>query len=175
MTISVFRFGNRRERDKRITTHCALVSRAFGADKMYYCGDEDDHLETSVKEIVEDWGGDFKTEYVKDWKKFLLEMRKTHFLIHLTMYGIDFEDFTNGFKKKPQKKDLLIIIGSHKVPAEVYKFADINVAVTNQPHSEVSALALLLYNLTDYKKVKFLKAKIIVKPNPRGKTAIRKN
>ncbi len=173
MKISVFRFGHRRERDKRITTHCALVSRTFGADKMYYCEDEDDHLEESVKEIVEDWGGNFSVEFVKDWKKFLQEKRKTHFLVHLTMYGTNFEDFAKAFKKKPQKKDLLIIIGSQKVPTEIYQWADVNISVANQPHSEVSALALLLYNLKDYKKIKFPKAKIVVKPNPRGKTAIR--
>ena len=31
----VLRMGHRPERDKRITSHVALTSRAFGAEKMY--------------------------------------------------------------------------------------------------------------------------------------------
>ena len=36
----------------------------------------------------------------------------------------------------------LIAVGGPKVPGEVYKLADYNVAVTSQPHSEVAALAI---------------------------------
>ena len=51
MQIIVFRYGHRRERDKRITTHCALVSRVLGAKKMLYNGDYDSSLEKNIKEV----------------------------------------------------------------------------------------------------------------------------
>jgi tRNA (cytidine56-2'-O)-methyltransferase len=44
---------------------------------------------------------------------------------------------------------LLVVVGSEKVPFEVYEHADWNVGVTNQPHSEVAALAVFLDRLFD--------------------------
>ncbi|NIS35916.1 MAG: tRNA (cytidine(56)-2'-O)-methyltransferase, partial [Actinobacteria bacterium] len=39
---------------------------------------------------------------------------------------------------------LLVVVGAAKVSFDVYEAADWNVAVTNQPHSEVAALAVFL-------------------------------
>jgi tRNA (cytidine56-2'-O)-methyltransferase len=36
--LAVFRLGHRVQRDKRLTTHVALVARAFGADKCSTAG-----------------------------------------------------------------------------------------------------------------------------------------
>ena len=72
--VSVLRLGHRIERDKRLTTHCALVSRAFGAEKMFYTGDKDSILEESVKKISRAWGGDFVIEYVKDYRKLIMKL-----------------------------------------------------------------------------------------------------
>ncbi|MEM4707281.1 MAG: hypothetical protein QXL47_01590, partial [Candidatus Anstonellales archaeon] len=55
----VFRLGHRLPRDERISTHVALVARAFGADGMYYSGQEDKGLEESIRKICEKWGGKF--------------------------------------------------------------------------------------------------------------------
>ena len=41
----------------------------------------------------------------------------------------------------------MIIVGAEKVPPWVFEHSDYNVAVGNQPHSEVSALAILLSNI----------------------------
>jgi len=38
----------------------------------------------------------------------------------------------------------LVIVGSEKMPGEVFKLADWNVSVKNQPMSEVAALAVFL-------------------------------
>ena len=40
------------------------------------------------------------------------------------------------------------MIGAEKVPGYVYEIADFNISVGNQPHSEVSALALFLDRYT---------------------------
>ena len=58
------------------------------------------------------------------------------------MYGQDFSSALPMISNKDH--DLLIIIGGEKVPPEYYQLADYNLAVGNQPHSEVAALALLL-------------------------------
>jgi len=179
MKIYIFRFGHRLERDKRITTHCALVSRAFGACKMFYSGQEDPSFENSVKEVQEDWGGNFTIEYIPDWEKFFNINKDKYYVVHLTMYGTAFDDFAKNFNKtfkkglQKQKKDLLIFVGSQKVPTAVYHFANANVCVTNQPHSEVCALGVLLNALVDYRTVKFSGAKIKVKPNLKGKTIVK--
>ena len=49
MKIKLLRLGHRIHRDHRTTTHCALVARAFGSSEMYYCGNEDDSLQSSIE------------------------------------------------------------------------------------------------------------------------------
>ncbi|HEV8595625.1 MAG TPA: tRNA (cytidine(56)-2'-O)-methyltransferase, partial [Thermoplasmata archaeon] len=43
--------------------------------------------------------------------------------------------------------NLLVVVGAEKVPGEVFGLADLNIAVGNQPHSEVAALAVFLDRL----------------------------
>ncbi|MCK7488956.1 MAG: hypothetical protein MZU79_00960 [Anaerotruncus sp.] len=43
----------------------------------------------------------------------------------------------------------MIVVGAEKVPPEIYQLADWNVAVGNQPHSEVAALAITLDRIAD--------------------------
>jgi predicted SpoU family rRNA methylase len=54
--LAVFRLGHRVQRDKRLTTHVALVARAFGADKMFYSGDKDTTVEKTVENGCEKVG-----------------------------------------------------------------------------------------------------------------------
>ena len=162
MTIEILRLSHRIRRDPRISTHVALVSRAFGADKIYYSGDHDSSLENSVNKIVKQWGGSFKIEYIKDPLK-LIKSSKSK-IINLSMYGLPLENEISKIKKH---KDLLIIIGGEKVPIEIYKLSDYNISVTQQPHSEVSLLAILLEKLN--LKPKFENPKIKVIPQVSGK------
>ncbi|HEX6067358.1 MAG TPA: tRNA (cytidine(56)-2'-O)-methyltransferase [Nitrososphaera sp.] len=137
MRVQVLRIGHRLVRDDRVTTHAALVSRAFGAEKIYMTG-----IDQSVKETVDAvgkrWGGRFELEIIDDWKK---DGGK---IVHLTMYGINVND---AIAKVRKEKELLVIIGAEKVPREAYDLADYNVAVGNQPHSEIAALAVFLDRL----------------------------
>ena len=57
--IAVLRIGHRINRDKRITTHCALVARAFGAKKIFIDTLDKINNEISVfSSIGDDLGGD---------------------------------------------------------------------------------------------------------------------
>ncbi len=138
----VLRLGHRKDRDKRISTHVLLVSRLFKVDKVYYSGEKDEKLEESLEKVNKSWGGRTEVEYVKNWKKLLKEFNGVK--VHLTMYGIPFKEKIDELKSK---ENMMIIIGSEKVPGEVYELTDFNLAVGNQPHSEVSALAIFLYEL----------------------------
>lgn len=171
MAIWVLRLGHRRVRDQRITSHCALVARAFGAEGITYSGDKDENLEKSIKKVVENWGGPFEINYEKNWKKIIKNWKgKT---VHLTMYGLPIRDVLNEIKTS--KKDLLIIIGSQHVPGEVYHLTDWNVSVVNQPHSEVAALAVFLDGFFEGKELKkeFQKTKIKIIPQERGKKVLK--
>jgi len=86
-------------------------------------------------------------------------------IIHLTMYGLEFEKSVKLLKKL---KKLFIVVGSEKVDSEIYKIADYNLSVANQPHSEIAALAVLVYELNNRKFVK-IKGKIKIKPSNRLK------
>jgi len=170
--ISVLRLGHRLPRDERITTHVALVARAFGADEIIYAGQKDGSFEDSVKRISENWGGKFPVSYSKNFIKVIKEYKKKGFtILHLTMYGLPLPEA----EPKIKQNRMLVIVGAERVPMEVYGLADYNIAVTNQPHSEVAALALTLDRIQKGKELerefdKKFKGKVKIKPNKKGKT-----
>ena len=52
-------------------------------------------------------------------------------------------------KNLKNQEKILIILGSQKVDSLFYEIADLNLSIGNQPHSELSALTILLYELVD--------------------------
>ena len=89
--IEILRLGHRIQRDKRISTHVALVSRAFGADRIFYSGQRDKGMEESVLRIVGNFGGDFSISHVNK----ISELVKGKTVVHLTMYGADFREYVD--------------------------------------------------------------------------------
>ena len=71
MNVTVLRLGNRIERDYRITTHCALVARAFGANEIIISGQIDKDIKTTIQQINQNWGGNFEVRYIDKWKTYL--------------------------------------------------------------------------------------------------------
>jgi tRNA (cytidine56-2'-O)-methyltransferase len=151
LKISVLRIGHRLVRDDRVTTHAALVSRAFGADRIYMTG-VDESVSKTVASVSERWGGDFKVEVIEDWKALARTWKKQGGKVaHLTMYGINIDDAVDKLRKESR---LLVIIGAEKVPKEAYDMADYNIAIGNQPHSEIAALAIFLDRMFSGKQLK---------------------
>jgi tRNA (cytidine56-2'-O)-methyltransferase len=68
----------------------------------------------------------------------------------------------------------MIVIGAEKVPKDIYEMSDYNLSVTNQPHSEISALTLFLDRLYSGKEIKkeFKNAKLKIIPCEKGKNII---
>ena len=68
-------------------------------------------------------------------------------------------------------RPMVIVVGGAKVPGDVYKHCQYNVAVGNQPHSEVAALALFLdawYGESGSNR-SFDDARLIIQPTANGK------
>jgi tRNA (cytidine56-2'-O)-methyltransferase len=165
--ITVLRLGHRIPRDKRITTHVALVARAFGADRILI-DSRDEELEQSVREITKKFGNDFKVESGCIWRTTIEEWKGK--VVHLTMYG---ESLDNVLQRIPREEDILVVVGSEKVPREVFDQADFNVAVGNQPHSEVAALAVFLDRYFGGKQLgKSFEGRLRVVPSARGKNVV---
>lgn len=170
MNVTVLRLGHRFERDKRISTHLALVSRAFGAVEIVF-DSEDVRVKESVDAISRAWGGDFKVSFTESWKKFIKNFDGIK--VHLTMYGIHVNDFrfeklTNAAESG--EKNVLVIVGGKKVPSDLYELADYNIGVGNQPHSEVAALCVFLDRLFSGSELnKDFKGKQKIIPQERGK------
>jgi tRNA (cytidine56-2'-O)-methyltransferase len=173
MQIMVLRLGHRLPRDERVTTHVCLTSRAFGAEGVIYSGQKDGSLEESVGRIAENWGGEFSIEYEPKPIARIERMKKEGWaVVHLTMYGMPLPEKVGeiGGKKK-----VLVVVGAEKVPAEVYQLADFNVAVGNQPHSEIAALAITLDRMQGGKELErgfqsnFGGAAISLEPAEKGK------
>jgi tRNA (cytidine56-2'-O)-methyltransferase len=173
MKIEVLRIGQRLVRDDRVTTHVALVSRAFGATKIIMQEVNPD-LKDTISEINRVWGGGFEVEIIDNWKKTLKSKKNQSFkIVHLTMYGEIINSVIDEIRKEEQ---ILVVVGAEKVPREVYDLADYNVAIGNQPHSEISALAVLLDKVLDGKQFlkKHVNAQREIIPTKKGKNVLDK-
>jgi len=170
MRTVILRLGHRVQRDQRITTHVALTARALGAEGMLLDSD-DSGIEKSINEVTQRWGGSFYVRRITNWKNEIRNWKESGGkVLHLTMYGVNLPDIIN----EVVTENLLIVVGAEKVPPELYGLADWNVAVGNQPHSEVAALALVLDRLATYSGIEPLKTQfgggeVEIVPNRRGK------
>ena len=170
--LCVLRIGHRMGRDQRVTTHVFLVARAMGADEGVLCGDEDPSVVDGIARVSGLWGGKFAVRQEKDWKAFLKGRKRDGWVVaHLTMYGTDFQ--AGAKKLSVLRKNVVVVVGAGKVPTEMYQMADVNLAVGNQPHSEVAALALFLDRFFSGKKLgKKFGGELRITPNARGKTIV---
>ena len=141
--VIVLRIGHRVYRDSRVTTHVCLTARALGADGVIIADREDKTVEATIREVAGRFGGDFSIESGKPWRKTIRDWRdKGGKIVHLTAYGLRLPDVIQEINRSDG--NLLVVVGSEKMPGEVFKLADWNVSVTNQPMSEVAALAVFL-------------------------------
>lgn len=138
----VLRMGHRPGRDERVSTHVALVSRAFGADGIIFADWDVDGVKESLVGVNETWGGSFSVEGGASWRRTIKDWKDSGgVVVHLTMYGLSINE---EISKIRDCEDVLVVVGAEKVPREVYDLADFNLAVGNQPHSEIAALAVFL-------------------------------
>jgi tRNA (cytidine56-2'-O)-methyltransferase len=168
--VVVLRIGHRPERDKRITTHVGLVARAFGAEEMLLTG-RDPHVEESLTDVAERWGGSFRLKSDVSWKGETMRWKEAGGkVVHLTMYGSNLPDVIDEIR---ESENILVAVGAEKVPAEMYNLADWNVAVGNQPHSEVAALAIFLDRLFLGQELhEAFEGGLKIVPTPRGKQVL---
>jgi tRNA (cytidine56-2'-O)-methyltransferase len=152
-----------------------MVARAFGASVFILADVRDDEVKDVVQKVSSSWGGKFDFIMEIPWKQVVDEWhRKDGLVVHLTAYGENIETSDVMTRIKAASKDLLVIVGSQKVPQAFYssKVSDYNIAVGNQPHSEISALAVFLDRLYDGKElgVEFADAKLRIVPQKHGKS-----
>jgi tRNA (cytidine56-2'-O)-methyltransferase len=172
--IVVLRWGHRPQRDVRLTTHVALTARALCASGFILSDIEDINIQETVEKINCRWGGDFKFEMGTPWKKAVSNWKaEGGVVVHLTAYGENIQTSDVLGRIKGLNKDVLVLVGSQKVPGDFYSIevSDFNVAVGNQPHSECSALAVFLDRYFEGQELAelFDGAKIEIVPKQRGK------
>lgn len=173
MKIEVLRIGTRLVRDDRVTTHVTLVSRALGASKIYMY-DANPEIKETISRVNKMWGSDFKVEIIENWKDIIKLKKKELFkIVHLTMYGENINTVQDEVRKEEK---ILIIVGAEKVPREAYDMSDYNVAIGNQPHSEISALAILLDRILQgqHLQKKYSDGEREIIPTKKGKNVITK-
>lgn len=166
--IMILRIGHRPERDQRVTTHVGLAARALGAGGMYLAAD-DKGVVQSISDVVCRFGGDFFIEHNIPWKRCIRDWKDSGgCVVHLTMYGERLQDREDEIRRRSR---ILVVVGAEKVPGEIYGLADYNIAITGQPHSEISSLAVFLDHLFSGSELghEFPGAKIRVIPSPAGK------
>ncbi len=171
--VIVLRWGHR-YRDKRLTSHVALTARALGASGFILADVRDKKVETTVEKVTKRWGGPFCFKMGTPWKQAVEEWKaKEGIIVHLTAYGENIQTTDVLERIEATGKDILVIVGSRKVPSEFFseKVSDYNVAIGNQPHSECSSLAIFLYKILEGRGLlrEFKNAKVKIIPQIRGK------
>lgn len=151
-----------------------MVARAFGASSFILADAKDNEVKDAVQKISVSWGGKFDFVMELPWKQVVQEWRRKGRLVaHLTAYGENIETSDVMTRIKAAGKDLLVIVGSQKVPRAFFspEVSDYNVAVGNQPHSEISALAVFMDRLYDGRELgsEFDDAKLRIVPQKHGK------
>jgi tRNA (cytidine56-2'-O)-methyltransferase len=160
-----------------LTTHVALAARALGANGLIISDTNDSRIRESIEKVTKEWGGPFSFEMGTPWKKAVQDWRENGGLVvHLTAYGENIENSSVLQRIKNTGKDMLLIVGSQKVPGEFFSEAvsDYNVAVGNQPHSECASLAIFLDRFFEGKELtrEFENAKVRIVPRARGKKTL---
>ena len=172
--VVVLRWGHRPRRDARLTSHVVLTARALGASGVILSDIKDEKIKESVEKVIKNWGGPLFFEMGKPWKNVIKEWkRKGGIVVHLTAYGENIQTSDVLERIKESGKDILVIVGSQKVPSEFFseQVSDFNVAIGNQPHSECASLAVFLDRLFGGKELEkeFENAKVRIIPQKRGK------
>jgi tRNA (cytidine56-2'-O)-methyltransferase len=175
--ILVLRWGHRLIRDARLTTHVALAARALGADGIIISDIEDPKIEETTMKISRNWGGKFSFKMAITWQTVLKEWKtKGDIVVHLTAYGENIQTSNVLERIRKTGKDVMLIVGSQKVPREFYteQVSDYNVAIGNQPHSECASLAVFLDRYFQGKELArdFEDAKVKIVPQRRGKKLV---
>jgi len=170
----VLRWGHRPIRDARLTTHVALAARALGASGLILSDIEDRKLKDTIEKVTRSWGGKFSFEMETPWKRVVSTWKnKGGIVVHLTAYGENVETSDVLDRIKSSGKNILIMVGSQKVPGEFFSEAisDFNVAIGNQPHSECASLAVFLDRFFKGEELarSFQGGKVRIVPRPRGK------
>ncbi len=165
--VEVLRLGHRPGRDPRLTTHLALVARAFGAERMYL-HPPDPSVAESLAGVRARWGGAFEVVPAPSWLEVV--HRAPGAVVHLTMYGLP---LARVLPRLRRERDLLLVVGGAKVPGRLYGAASANVSVGSQPHSEVAAVAVVLAQLRGVPGVGALPgARQRILPRARGKSVV---
>lgn len=177
--IVVLRWGHRPKRDARLTTHVALTARALGASGFILSDIEDEKIKETIEKVTRDWGGSFFFEMGKPWKRVVREWKnKNGIVVHLTAYGENIQASDVLTRVKASGRDILVLVGSQKVPKEFFSKAvsDFDVAIGNQPHSECASLAVFLDRFFQGKELTrtFEGGKLQIIPQKRGKKTTQK-
>ena len=166
--VAVLRLGHRPGRDERMTTHVGLTARALGADRVLF--ERAAGAEETAAEVTDRFGGPFEAQVTDSPGTVLREWEGA--ICHLTMYGLPIEDVETEIRTTHRENPLLVVVGAEKVAFSVYERADWNLGVTNQPHSEVAALAVFLDRLFEGRELsrEWENASRRVVPETTGKT-----
>jgi len=150
----------------------------LGASGFILSDVQDEKISQTIEKVTKQWGGTFFFQMGVSWKQAVKEWKKDEgIVVHLTAYGENIQTSNVMGRIATTKKDVLIIVGSQKVPKGFFseKVSDFNVAVGNQPHSECSSLAVFLDRLFEGKELQkeFEGAKVKIVPQVRGKKMIK--
>jgi len=155
-----------------------LAARALGAVGLILSDTQDRKIKDTIDEVSRSWGGGFFFDMGIPWKKAVNDWKaRDGVVVHLTAYGENVETTDVLSRIRASGKNVLVIVGSQKVPGEFFSetVSDFNVAIGNQPHSECASVAVFLDRLFKGEELakSFRNANVKIIPQRRGKRVLR--
>jgi tRNA (cytidine56-2'-O)-methyltransferase len=159
-----------------MTTHVCLTARAMGADGVIIANRRDKEVEKSVDDVTRRFGGGFTIETGTNWRHIVQNWKDSKGrIVHLTAYGLPLPQVLGQIREAGG--DLMVVVGSEKMPGEMFRLADWNVSVTSQPMSEVGALAVFLDWYQEHREfnLAFPESEMEIIPSRNGKLVKKKD
>lgn len=142
----------------------------MGADGVVIADREDKVVESTIRDVTERFGGPFSVRSGVSWRKAVRDWKSIGGkIVHLTAYGVPLPRVLPDIQGMTY--DMMVVVGSEKMPGEMFRLADWNVSVTNQPMSEVAALAIFLdwYRNHSFLDHEFSEAQVRIIPSEHEK------
>src|SRR5437667_12742836 len=100
-------------------------------------------MEYTIRDVTNRYGEPFEVQSGKPWKHAVRDWRAMGGrIVHLTAYGLPLPKKLSEIQDADA--DLLVIVGSEKMPGEIFRIADCTISVTNQPMNAGTTTARFL-------------------------------
>ncbi len=149
----------------------ALTARALGASGFILADITDSKVKETIEKVTDCWGGDFQFEMGQQWKRVVKDWRAQNGItVHLTAYGENIQTSDVMKRIRIAGKDVLVIVGSQKVPAGFFSEDRSQISMLLWEISLIRSALVWLFFLTVFLRGNLLQKLLVMQ---KGKSFLR--